>query len=100
MEYIAFDSHQHDMLTRVEDADGRKTREARIAHERGALPRVLAACKPGSPVAVETIGNWYGIVTDIEARAIVTMPSSSGCRKTARTCRRHSGRASRTSTPW
>jgi len=24
-------------------------------------------CGPGSPVAVETIGNWYWIVDEIEA---------------------------------
>ena len=58
MEYMAFDSHTHDTLARVEDGDGRKTREARIAHERGALQRFLAAGESGSPVAVETIGNW------------------------------------------
>jgi transposase len=67
MEFIAFDSHTHYTLARVEDAEGRKTQEARIAHERGALQRFLAACEPGSPVAVETIGNWYGIVDEIEA---------------------------------
>jgi transposase len=55
---MAFDSHKHYTLARVEDADGRKVREARIAHERGALQEYLAACEPASPVAVEMVGNW------------------------------------------
>lgn len=58
MAYIAFDSHKHYTLARGEAVDGRKVREARIAHERGALQEFLAACEPGSPVAVETVGNW------------------------------------------
>jgi hypothetical protein len=67
MQYIAFDSHKHYTLARVENADGHKVYEARIAHERGALKGFLAACEPGSPVAVETVGNWYWIVDEIEA---------------------------------
>jgi hypothetical protein len=37
MHYIAFDSHQHYTLARVEEAEGPRVREAHIAHERGAL---------------------------------------------------------------
>src|SRR5215218_5705359 len=39
-------------------------------------------------------------ITNIQARAIVTTPSSSGWRKTSRTWRRNSGNSSRKSTPW
>jgi len=41
-------------------------REGRIPHLRGALREFLAGCEPGSPVAVETVGNWYWIVDEIE----------------------------------
>jgi transposase len=51
--------------------DGRLVREQRIAHERGALREFLERCEPGSPVAVETIGNWYWIVDEIEAAGCV-----------------------------
>jgi Transposase len=64
---MAFASHTHDTLARVEDADGHKMFEARIAHERGALQECLAACEPDSPVAVETVGHWSWIVEEIEA---------------------------------
>ncbi|MFQ5946431.1 MAG: IS110 family transposase [Anaerolineae bacterium] len=67
MQYIAFDSHKHYTLASVESEDGRRVREVRIPHERGALRRFLEECERGSPVAVETIGNWYWIVDEIEA---------------------------------
>lgn len=67
MEYIAFDSHKHYTLASVEGAGGGTPRESRIEHERGAVQEFLAGREPGSPVAVETIGNWYWIVDEIEA---------------------------------
>ena len=67
MQYIAFDAHKHHTLAVVETPDGRMVREGRISHERGALARFLRGCEPGSSVAVETVGNWYWIVDEIEA---------------------------------
>jgi transposase len=67
MEYIAFDSHKRYTQVRVEKADGTGVREARIEHRRGAIREFLRTVEPGSPVAVETIGNWYWIVDEIEA---------------------------------
>jgi hypothetical protein len=71
MPYMAFDSHKHYTQARVEDTAGRLIREARTTHERGALREFLSHCEPGSPVAVETIGNWYWIVDEIEAAGCV-----------------------------
>jgi transposase len=71
MEYIAFDAHKHYTLASVARPDGRLVREQRISHERGALQQFLARCESGSPVAVETIGNWYWIVDEIEAAGCV-----------------------------
>lgn len=71
MQYIAFDSHKHYTQARVEDVAGSLVREARITHERGALREFLTRCDAGSPVAVETIGNWYWIVDEIEAAGCV-----------------------------
>ena len=67
MEYIAFDAHKHYTLASVARPDGQLVREERIEHERGALRQFLERCERGSPVAVETIGNWYWIVDEIEA---------------------------------
>jgi transposase len=71
MQYIAFDSHKYYTLACVEQSTGAPRREVRIAHERGALARFLAGCEAGSPVAVETIGNWYWIVDEIERAGCV-----------------------------
>jgi hypothetical protein len=40
-------------------------------HERGAFRQFLARCEPGSPVALETVGNWYWIVDDIEGAGCI-----------------------------
>jgi len=74
MEYIAFDAHKHYTLASVARADGRLVREQRLTHERGAFQQFLARCEPGSPVALETVGNWYWIVDEIETAGCV--PSS------------------------
>jgi transposase len=71
MEYIAFDAHKHYTLASVARPDGRLVREQRIPHERGALQQFLERCERGSPVAVETVGNWYWIIDEIEAAGCV-----------------------------
>lgn len=67
MEYIAFDSHRNYTQVRVESEDGGNVREARVDHRRGALREFLQGFEKGSSVAVETIGNWYWIVDEIES---------------------------------
>jgi len=67
MQHIAFDSHKRYTFASVERPKGERLREARIDHERGAIHKFLCQWEPGSPVAVETVGNWYWIVDEIEA---------------------------------
>ncbi len=71
MQYIAFDAHKHYTLASVAAPDDRLVREERIDHERGALRQFLGRCERASPVAVETTGNWYWIVDEIEAAGCV-----------------------------
>ncbi len=71
MQYIAFDAHKHYTLASVTKPDGQLVREERIEHDRGSLREFLGRCERGSPVAVETIGNWYWIVDEIEAAGCV-----------------------------
>jgi len=66
MENIAFDSHKRYTLCLVEDKRGKFIEETRINHEQGEIRKFLRRFSPGSPVAVETIGNWYWIVDEIE----------------------------------
>lgn len=71
MQYIAFDAHKRYTVASVEKLDGGAVHEERIPHERGALRRFLGRCEPGSPVAVEALGNWYWIVDEIEEAGFV-----------------------------
>lgn len=66
MNYIAFDSHKRYTLASVENSKGDLLQEKRIEHTPGALCEFLLQYDKGSPVAVETIGNWYWIVDEIE----------------------------------
>lgn len=66
MENIAFDSHKRYTFCSVENADGVIIEEGRIDHVRGQIREFLGRYTPGSPVAVETIGNWYWIIDEIE----------------------------------
>jgi transposase len=51
--------------------NGGKSFERRIEHARGSVKEFLQCCAPGSPVAVETIGNWYWIIDEIESVGMV-----------------------------
>ena len=65
-EYIALDSHKRYPWVERQDAQTGETVEGRVEHARGAIRRYLAACTPGTPVAVEATGNWYWIIDEIE----------------------------------
>jgi len=66
MDIIAFDSHKRYTLVYATGDDGQPRDERRIEHAPGAIRNYLARFQPGSPVAVETIGNWYWILGEIE----------------------------------
>lgn len=67
MPIIAFDSHKHYTQVCVETGSGARLSEGRIEHRRGVFGGFLSRWEAGSPVAVETIGNWYWIIDEIEA---------------------------------
>ena len=66
-EYIAFDVHKHYTWATVEPLDGERVRDCRIPHQRGLLAAFLSGCASGSAVALETVGNWYWFVDEIES---------------------------------
>jgi len=66
MVIIAFDSHKRYTFSSVENEKGKIIDERRIDHKAGALMEYLSRFPKGSEVAVETIGNWYWIVDEIE----------------------------------
>src|SRR3970282_679099 len=78
MQYTAFDAHKHYTWARVERPDGAVVREKKILHERGAFRQFLASSEPGSLVAVETVGNWYWIVDEVEAAGCLPLLAHAG----------------------
>lgn len=71
MSIIAFDSHKHYTFARIESEDGNEVEESRIPHRRGNIVDFLSRRQKGSAVAVETIGNWYWIVDEIESAGMI-----------------------------
>jgi transposase len=71
MEYIALDAHKRYSFASVEGIDGTRRTEARVEHGPGAIRQFLEKFDRGSPVAVETVGNWYWIVGEIEEAGMV-----------------------------
>jgi transposase len=70
MPIIAFDSHKHYTQVCVENDSGDRLTEGKVRHRRGVFTAFLSGYEPGTPVAVETIGNWYWIVDEIERAAM------------------------------
>src|SRR2546427_12994851 len=66
MEYIALDVHKKYTWARVENTEGEKLYESRLQHARGSIKNFISRWERQSPVAVETVGNWYWIVDEIE----------------------------------
>jgi hypothetical protein len=71
MQYISFDAHKHYTLACVEHQTGGILRETRLEHQRSAIQTFLQQWDAGSPVAIETVGNWYWLVDEIEAAGMV-----------------------------
>lgn len=72
MNIIALDSHKRYSQACVqEEKSGLFLSERRIEHARGQIAAFLSQWPAGSPVALETIGNWYWIVNEIEQAGMV-----------------------------
>jgi transposase len=67
MEYIALDVHKKYTWARVENTQGERLYESRLGHAHGTIKNFVHRWSEGSPVAVETVGNWYWVVDEIEA---------------------------------
>lgn len=67
MEYIALDVHKKYTWARVENPQGDRLYECRLAHAHGTIKNFIHRWSEGSSVALETVGNWYWVVDEIEA---------------------------------
>jgi hypothetical protein len=64
---IGCDAHKHYSQIAVFDDRGQLCIEGRVNHEPGALRAFFEPYPPGTFGALETIGNWYWVVDEIEA---------------------------------
>jgi transposase len=55
------------MLIEGLDADGQFLQQVRVNHTPGSIRDFLEDYPPDTPVALESVGNWYWIVDEIEA---------------------------------
>src|SRR3990172_6164949 len=63
---IGCDADKHYSLFAVFDRQGRPVKRTRVNHEPGAIRAFLSQFPQGTPVALESVGNWYWIVDEIE----------------------------------
>jgi transposase len=79
MEYIiGCDAHKRYSQFAVYDERTKKFKEERVDHQRGAVRKFLAGYPEGTRVALESIGNWYWIVEEIEqagCQPLLTQPA-------------------------
>ena len=66
MEIIALDAHKRYSQVCVQKKNGQMLCEKRINHDKGQIAEFLSRWTAGSAVAIETVGNWYWIVDEIE----------------------------------
>jgi transposase len=68
MDYgIGCDAHKHYSQFAVMDDGGNLLAQRRVDHQPGAIRTFLEDMPEGTPVALETVGNWYWIADEIEA---------------------------------
>ena len=64
--YIGCDAHARYSIFVVMDENGNCAPPVRVEHDEWEMRRYLATLPPGSPVALETSGNWYWLVRAME----------------------------------
>jgi len=74
---VGCDAHKHYSQVEVQDSAGYVNRRARLNHAPGVLRAFFSFLPSGTPVALESVGNWYWIADEIEAsgcRPLLTNP--------------------------
>lgn len=70
---IGCDAHKNYSQFSVLDLATRVREHYRVAHEPGAIADFLSAFPKGTPVALESVGNWYWIVDEIESAGCIPL---------------------------
>jgi transposase len=64
---VGCDAHRRYSQFAVLDQDGHFLSQHRVGHQPGAIQAFLESLPEGTPVALESVGNWYWIADEIEA---------------------------------
>ena len=70
---VGCDAHKHFSLFAVLDGKGDLVERTRVGHVPGAIGTFLSQYPEGTPVALETVGNWYWIVDEIEEAGYIPL---------------------------
>jgi transposase len=63
---IGCDAHKHFSQFAIYEEGSKQLKQVRVEHQPGAIRDLLREFPEGTPVALESIGNWYWIVDEIE----------------------------------
>ena len=75
---VGCDAHKRYSVFAVCDGKGKVLDRVRVNHERGAIQGFLSEFPSGTPVALETVGNWYWIVDEMEFAGCVPLLAHAG----------------------
>jgi len=64
---VGCDAHKHFSVFALLDDHGNLAQHTRVDHRPGAIRGFLQGLPKGTPVALESVGNWYWIVDEIQA---------------------------------
>jgi transposase len=64
---IGCDAHKHFSQFAIYEEESKQIKQMRVEHQPGAIQELLSKFPAGTPVALESIGNWYWIVDEIES---------------------------------
>ena len=70
---IGCDAHKHYSLFAILDGNGKLVDRIRVNHEPGAIRAFLSRFPERTSVALESVGNWYWIVDEIEEAGCVPL---------------------------
>jgi len=65
-EYFGCDAHKHYSLFVSVNEVGQRGKFVRVEHDRNTLRAFLSKLPPKSPIAIESVGNWYWIIDEME----------------------------------
>jgi transposase len=69
--HIGCDAHKHFSLFAILDDEGHLHERIRVNHAPGVIKNYLSQFPEGTPVAIESVGNWYWIIDEIEESGCV-----------------------------